>query len=368
MGRPIISPGSCPTERANPSPLAITTLNEGRFIEINEAFERVFGYEAEDVIGRTSMEINIWQYPQDRQRMISILQSENRVRNEEITFGDKNGKTIVALYSAELFDLRGEPCLLSLVDDITERKQLEEKIEILNTDLACRAVELERANRELETFSHTVSHDLRSPLTGITGYSELLLECPGDRFDEQCRGYLENIHNASLRMGQLINALLDFSCLTRGEMLRETVDLSSLAREISQELQLGAPQRSVNFRIADGITVTGDSRLLRAVLQNLLGNAWKYTARNESAEIDFGTTESDGIRVHFVRDNGAGFDMRQAEKLFTPFQRLHDKQEFAGSGIGLATAERIIHRHGGSIWATGEVGKGATFFFTLPSS
>lgn len=351
--------------RANPSPLAISTLTEGRFVEINEAFERVFGYKGEEAIGRCSRELNMWKYPQDRQRMLSILQSEGRVRNEEITFGDKNGKTVTALYSAELIDLRGEPCLLSIVDDITARKELEEKIEILNTDLACRAFELESANLELENFSHTVSHDLRSPLTSITGYCELLLDYEGDRIDEQSRSYLEQIHSASLRMAHLINALLDFSCLTRGEIQQETVDLSSLAREISVELRLAAPDRPVNFRIAEGITANGDGLLLRAVLQNLLGNAWKYTARKETAEIDFGMTEDDGVKVYFVRDNGAGFDMAQADKLFTPFQRLHDKQEFAGSGIGLATVQRIIKRHGGRVWATGEIGKGATFFFTL---
>lgn len=351
--------------RANPSPLAISTLTEGRFIEINEAFERVFGYKDEEAIGRSSRELNMWQYPQDRQRMISILQSEGRVRNEEITFGDKNGKTVIALYSAELIDLRGEPCLLSIVDDITARKQLEEKIEILNTDLACRAFELESANLELENFSHTVSHDLRSPLTSITGYCELLLDYQGDGIDEQSRSYLEQIYSASHRMAHLINALLDFSCLTRGEIQQETVNLSGLAREISVELRLEAPQRSVNFRIAEGITANGDGLLLRAVLQNLLGNSWKYTARKETAEIDFGMTENDGVKVYFVRDNGAGFDMAQADKLFTPFQRLHDKQEFAGSGIGLATVQRIIKRHGGRVWATGEIGKGATFFFTL---
>lgn len=351
--------------RANPSPLAISTLTEGRFIEINEAFERVFGYKGEEALGRSSRELSMWQYPQDRQRMLSILQSEGRVRNEEITFGDKNGKTVIALYSAELIDLRGEPCLLSIVDDITARKQLEEKIEILNTDLACRAFELESANLELENFSHTVSHDLRSPLTSITGYCDLLLDYQDGRIDEQSRNYLEQIHSASLRMAHLINALLDFSCLTRGEIQQETVDLSSMAREISVELRLSAPDRPVNFRIAEGITANGDGLLLRAVLQNLLGNAWKYTARKETAEIDFGMTENDGIKVYFVRDNGAGFDMAQTDKLFTPFQRLHDKQEFAGSGIGLATVQRIIQRHGGRVWATGEIGKGATFFFTL---
>jgi PAS domain S-box-containing protein len=352
--------------RANPSPLTITTLTEGRFIEVNEAFERVFGYGAEEAIGHSSLELNIWQYTQDRERIIRVLRDKERVCNEEVTFRDRNGKAVIARYSAELIDLRGEPCVLSLVDDITARKQLEEEVEVLHTDLACRAAELVSANRELETFSHTVSHDLRSPLTGIVGYSEFLLEYYGERLDEQCRGFLEHIHNAGLRMGHLINALLDFSRLTRGEVKREAVDLSGLAQEIAIELRLEAPERPATFRIAEGITVSGDSRLLRAVLQNLLGNAWKYTARNDAAAIEFGVVQEAGAPVYFVRDNGVGFDMSQAERLFVPFQRLHDENEFTGSGIGLATVERIIRRHGGRIWAEGEPGKGACFYFTIP--
>ncbi|HEY6007230.1 MAG TPA: PAS domain S-box protein [Geobacteraceae bacterium] len=351
---------------ATPSALAITTLEEGRFVEVNEAFVQVFGYRAEEVLGRSSTELAIWQYPQDRQRMIETLRNEGQFRDEEIAFRHRSGKAVVALYSAELIELRGEPCLLSLVNDITTRKELEGEIEILHTNLACRAAELEAANRELEAFSHTVSHDLRSPLTGIVGFSDLLLETCSDRLDEKCRGYLQQIQESSQSMDQLITVILDFSRLSAGEIIRETVDLSGLAGEIALGLRLEAPLRQVEFRIAEGVTVTGDGRLLRVMMQNLLGNAWKYTAKKAAAEIEFGVSQVGGKTACFVRDNGAGFDMALATRLFGAFQRLHNEKEFTGHGIGLATVERIIRRHGGRVWAEGEVDKGACFYFTLP--
>ena len=297
--------------------------------------------------------------------MVTLLRSEGRVRNEEVKFRQKGGGTIVGLYSAELLYLGGEACVLSLVNDVTARKRLEGEIEILHTDLACRAAELENANSELETFSHTVSHDLRAPLTGITGYADLLREQCGSRLDEQCRGYVEQITAAGERMDQLITALLNLSRLTRAELHQESVDLSDLAQEIAVELRLEAPERKVEFRIEPGVTVSGDMRLLRVVLQNLLGNAWKYTGGKEAAVIEFGTTRTDGGPTCFVRDNGAGFDMALAPKLFGPFQRLHSDMEFAGHGIGLATVERIIRRHGGRVWGEGVRGEGACFYFTL---
>jgi signal transduction histidine kinase len=224
---------------------------------------------------------------------------------------------------------------------------------------------LEAANHELEAFNYTVSHDLRAPLTGIVGFSEVLLDMCGDRLDEECTEYMRHILGSARRMDQLINTLLEFSRLTRAEMNCEAVDLSRLARTIAVELKMKEPGRRVHFTIAEGITVNGDARLLRAVMENLLGNAWKYTGKREEAQIEFGTTEGTGTPVYFVRDNGAGFDEAFADKLFVPFQRLHDQEEFQGHGIGLATVQRIIQRHGGRIWAEGEPGRGATFSFTL---
>jgi two-component system sensor histidine kinase/response regulator len=223
---------------------------------------------------------------------------------------------------------------------------------------------LAATNEELEAFSYTVSHDLRGPLTGITGFSEVLLAQCGNSPDGEGSNYLRYILRAARRMEQLIETLLEFSRLTSAEPDRKTVDLSRLARTVADELKEKEPERRVQFTIAEGVTVNGDARLLRVVLENLIGNAWKYSGKREETKIEFGVMAGTGTQVYFVRDNGAGFDRASADKLFAPFQRLHDQEEFEGHGIGLATVHRIIQRHGGRIWAEGEPDRGATFYFT----
>lgn len=274
-----------------------------------------------------------------------------------------------------------------------ELKLNQEEVEILNTNLAARAVELEEANceleatlneleaanqelettnreleaanQELEAFSYTVSHDLRSPLTCIDGYCQLLMDMCAERLDERGKGFIAEISDSAERMEQLISTLLNFSKLSRSEINRTTVDISELANAVAAQLRVNEPQRRVAFSIEEGLKADADPRLLRAVLENLIGNAWKYTGKREEGVIEFGATEREGKTAWFVRDNGAGFDMAEAGRLFAPFQRLHDREEFEGSGIGLATVKRIIERHGGRVWAEGETGKGATFYFTL---
>jgi signal transduction histidine kinase len=244
------------------------------------------------------------------------------------------------------------------ISDITERKQTEEAIKRLNT-------RLELANKELEAFSYSVSHDLRAPLRALDGFSQALLEDYADALDEKGKDHLQRVRAASQRMARLIDDMLNLSRVTRSEMQVEPVDLSSLAKTIAAELQAQFPDRHVALVIRDGITATGDGRLLRQVLDNLLGNAWKFTSKRPAAAIEFGVTATDGRPVYFVRDDGAGFDMAYAGKLFSAFQRLHAAAEFPGTGIGLATVQRIIHRHGGRVWAESTVGEGATFYFTL---
>jgi len=249
--------------------------------------------------------------------------------------------------------------------EITERVRAEEKIEILNTNLAARASDLEAANRELESFGYSVTHDLRKPLTIINGYCQVLRELCADKLDEQCKSYIEEAYNGTLRMSDLIDALLRFSMLASKELRREEVDLSGVARSAAGELRLAEPERPVTLKIAEGIKVNGDADLLKIVLDNLLGNAWKYTKNRQDAVIEFGAAETADETVFFVRDNGIGFNMADAEKMFAPFQRLTVPAEYKGHGIGLATVHRIIQRHGGRIWAEGEPGKGAVFYFTL---
>lgn len=254
---------------------------------------------------------------------------------------------------------------LAMTFSISEHKRKLEEIEILHTDLASRACELEIANHELEAFSSTVSHDLRIPLTIINGYCEVILEMSGGNLDEECQGYLHKIINETIKMNHLIDTLLKFSRFSCSETHSESVNLSEMTKEIAAELKLTQPRRRVEFNIKDGVIAKGDASLLRVVMENLLGNAWKYTAKKEEALIEFGVAEFDGRTGYFIRDNGAGFEISEADKLFGAFQRLHTNKEFEGTGIGLCTVRRIIHRHGGRVWAEGSLGTGATFYFTL---
>ena len=250
-----------------------------------------------------------------------------------------------------------------------EAERQKAAVEELNAELERRVLgrtaELQAANKELESFSYSVSHDLRSPLRSIDGFSKALLEDYSDRLDDEGVGYLRRVRAASQRMGQLIDDLLKLSRITRSEMSREQVDLSAAARAVVGELRKAQPGRRVTCRIAEGVTADGDGRLLRVALENLLSNAWKFTANRQDALIEFGATERDGRPVYFVRDNGAGFDMAYAGKLFGAFQRLHAMTEFEGTGIGLSIVQRVVRRHGGDVWAEAAVGEGATFFFTL---
>jgi light-regulated signal transduction histidine kinase (bacteriophytochrome) len=241
------------------------------------------------------------------------------------------------------------------------------EIERLNAALEQRAVELAAANRELEAFSYSVSHDLRSPLRSIDGFGQALVEDCAGVLPPVGVSHVGRIRAATQRMGRLIDDLLQLARVTRTELRHEPVNLSALAREIAAELGAGAPERKVTFEIEDGLAARGDPTLLRVLLDNLLGNAFKFTSRRSSARIQFGRTLRDDRPAFFVRDDGAGFDMAYAKQLFGAFQRLHGAAEFTGTGIGLATAQRIVRRHGGEIWAEGAVDQGATLTFSLPA-
>jgi signal transduction histidine kinase len=253
----------------------------------------------------------------------------------------------------------------SLQRDIAGRKRAEEEVRALNEDLKHHVRQLEESNRELEAFSYSVSHDLRSPLRSIVGFSQALLEDYQARLDAEGRDFLNRIVAATVRMGQLIDDLLKLSRIARMELKREQVDLSSMAATIVARIQEAHPEREAKFVIAPGLTASGDERLLSVVLENLFANAWKFSEKSTATVIEFGANQQGEDTEYFVKDNGAGFDMAYAGKLFSPFQRLHKVEQFSGTGIGLATVKRIISRHGGRVRIEGEVGKGTTVYFTL---
>ncbi len=255
--------------------------------------------------------------------------------------------------------------IVIITEDITERKNAEMEVRSLNDELKTNLLLLEAANRELEAFSYSVSHDLRAPLRSIDGFTQAIQEEYADRLDAAGQDYLQRVRAAAGKMAQLIDALLNLSRLTRGDISLAPVNLSALAVSIAEDLKKSDPIRDVRINIAEGLIADGDPVMLRAALENLLGNAWKFSARRATARVDFGMQQTTGKPVFFVRDNGAGFDMVNVNKLFAPFQRLHPGKEYPGIGIGLATVQRIIHRHGGEIWAEAEPDKGATFYFTL---
>ena len=252
-----------------------------------------------------------------------------------------------------------------LDDSRTRAERIGAELEETNQELEETNQELEATNRELESFSYSVSHDLRAPLRSIDGFSHILLEDHADELTDEGKDHLRRVRAGARRMGELIDALLSLSRLTRGEMRSESVNLSAMVGEISEDLRRSQPEREVEVQITPGLVDNGDAGLLKVAMENLLGNAWKFTAKEAHAKIEFGAVRQDGALTYYVRDNGAGFDMAYAGKLFGAFQRLHGVEEFEGTGIGLATVQRVVHRHGGRIWAEGEVGRGATFYFTL---
>jgi signal transduction histidine kinase len=257
-----------------------------------------------------------------------------------------------------------------LAREIDKRERAEEAIHKLNAELERRVrdrtAQLEASNLELESVSYAVSHDLRAPLRSIDGFTHALLDEYGDKLNDTGKGYLERVRKATRKMGFLIDGMLNLLKVIRSEFKSESIDLSNMIREIAETFRKNSPEKIVDVAVQGGITVQGDPCLMKMAMENLLDNAWKFNAGEVKLRIEFGATAGDGETCYFIRDNGAGFDMAYADKLFGAFQRLHAPDEFAGTGIGLATVQRIIARHGGRIWAEGEVGKGATFYFTLP--
>lgn len=339
-----------------------------RVLEANAAYQNLLGYTSEEILRLTLYDL----VPYPRKSMDCyverVLERRSYVSGER-RHRRKDGSLVDVDVSANLISYGGREALCIVVRDITDRNRAEEELHRLNEQLEHRVrqrtAQLEATNRELEAFSYSISHDLAAPLRSIDGFSQILLEDYAEVLDHEGKDYLSRVRASSQHLGLLIDALLKLSRMTRREIRRESVDLSLTAENIAQVLRISQPDRQAEFVIADGLSIDGDAWLLRIALENLLGNAWKFTGKSLPARIEFGAVEHEGTLAYFVRDNGAGFDMTYADKLFGAFQRLHTFEEFPGTGIGLATVQRIVHRHGGQAWAEGRVGQGATFYFTL---
>src|SRR5213592_591421 len=347
----------------------ISADSRGNIIYFNPGAEHIFGSPASRVLGQPLTLLMPERFHPafwcGLERFLS--KGEAHVIGTTVEFAGKTleGREFPLELSLATWKTGEGSFFTAIIRDITRRKRAEERIKTLNEDLKRRSAELEAANKELKTFAYSVSHDLRSPLRAIDGFSNALVNNCWEKLDPRSKNDLQRVRAASQRMGQLIDDMLALSRVTRSEMRCTAVDLSALAESTLAELQKNQPERRAELLITPKLVVNADSNLLRIALENLLGNAWKFTGKRPKAQIELGLTSHNGKPAYFVRDNGAGFDMTYAGKLFGAFQRLHRVAEFEGTGIGLATVQRIIHRHGGMVWAEGAVEKGATFYFTL---
>lgn len=352
---------------------------EFRIVAANGPFYHTFDTTPVDGEGRSLFDLDNhrWDSPPLRAALDGVVGRGGTVEDLEIAREvPRLGLRILAVNARQVQrDDDDVPMLFLGVEDVTERRRAADELQALNVELERRVAErtaelvatnreLAASNRELEAFCYSVSHDLRAPLRAVDGFSQELADTCADRLDEQARHYLRRVRNGVQRMGQLIDDLLKLSRVSRTELTRERVDLSALAAAVAAECRQREPGRSVTFVVQPGLVADCDPRLVRVVLDNLIGNAWKFTAKAPAARIEFGQSAT-SPPTFYVRDDGAGFDMAYQTKLFGAFQRLHTDRDFPGTGIGLATVQRIVRKHGGEVWAEGAVGRGATFSFTL---
>jgi PAS domain S-box-containing protein len=354
-------------------PLGIAIADHDlRIIDANETFCQITSYSKDEIIGST---FETYTHPEDitREKPLfdQLFKGEIPGYNIQKRYITRSGETVwINLTAGILRDQEGAPqYALGIAEDITERKINEEELrkhrEQLEQLVEERTTELQNSNEELKSFAYSVSHDLRAPLRAITGFADILNEDFSSTMDLSAQEHLQRIRAAATHMEELIHGLLELSRISHHELRLQVVNLSQMAEEVIRNYQQGDPGRQIEISINPQMTAEGDPILLRIVVENLLGNAWKFTGKQKQAQIEFDCREVNGRKVFSVRDNGAGFDMKLAEKLFNVFQRLHASDQFEGTGIGLATVQKIVHRHGGKVWTEAEEGKGATFFFTL---
>jgi PAS domain S-box-containing protein len=338
--------------------ILILDAQTGEITDVNPFLQKMLGYSKQELEGKRIWEIGFFKDAEASRQAFQVLQDKGYIRYEDLPLESRDRKPMQVEFVSNLYAINGDSVIQCNIRDITDRKRAEEESKRY-------ASELEAVNKELESFSYSVSHDLRAPLRALDGFSEMVIQDYGDKLDETGKDYLNRIRKASQTMSRLIDDLLKLSRIARIEMHEDKVNLSEIALTIVEELKANQPERQSQTFIAPEIWAKGDKELLRICLNNILQNAWNFTVRCPVASIELNLTEKNGECVYYVKDNGVGFDMQYADKLFQPFQRLHSEREFQGTGIGLTIAQRVINRHGGRIWAEAEIGKGATFYFTL---
>jgi PAS domain S-box-containing protein len=356
---------------ASPDSIALSKLKTGEFMEVNEGFEKISGYSRDEAIGRTAMELGLWTQPEQRAALTTRLASGGAVRNLETMLRRKGGAERVVQISLDTIDLAGEKYMLTIGRDVTERRYAEEALKELNAGLEQRVQErtakLEAANKELETFTYSVAHDLKGPLRGIDGYSRLLLAGYSDKLDDEGRQFLRNVRQAAQHMGELINDLLTYSRLERRDMQTGKVNPQELIEALLAERADEIEARGVAVTMAVSCTsATADREGLATALRNLLGNALKFTGNVPQPTIEIGGRDTGATCIFSVRDNGIGFDMKFHDRIFDIFQRLHRSEDYPGTGVGLAIVKKAMERMGGRAWAESEPGKGATFYLEIP--
>lgn len=332
----------------------------GAVDDVNPFLVNLLGLQREQIIGKKVWELGFLRNVVANRANFTALQRREYIHYEDLPLEASDGRIIEVEFVSNVYLVDHHRVIQCNIRDITERKKIEAA---LQESYAL----LKERNAELDSFGYSVSHDLRGPLRAIDAFSKLLSEKYSARLDEEGKGYLERIGNATGRMGHIIDDLLNLSHISRAEIMRTDVDLGCMAKALAGELHRSAPEREVEF-VIDDIVVHADAGLMHIVMENLISNAWKFTSKRQHARIEFSSRSEGGKTICFVRDNGDGFDMAHSGKLFKPFQRLHSENEFPGIGVGLTIIRRIIERHGGTVWAEGKVGNGATIYFEVPAA
>jgi PAS domain S-box-containing protein len=342
------------------SPIGVSVAShDGIILYTNHTYDNLLGYEHEELIGTRA--VNLYWNPEERAAWVSKVQSDGSIRNAELQLKSKDNKPVWVLINAAPISYGGAPALMGTALDISDRRKADDELK-RNT------AALEISNQELESFAYSLTHDLRAPLRALDGFSQAILDDYGDKLDATGNEFLARIRLAAQNMAQITEDMLKLSKVIRSDLHWEQVNLSDMVAEICEGLHNSEPERKMAIKIAPDVIVQGDPSLLHVALYNLVENAWKFSAKSAQAAIEFATSRDGGSDIYMLKDNGIGFDMKYADKLFQPFQRLHAYADYPGHGIGLATVQRVINRHGGKIWLNSEKGQGTTIYFTLGNS